>query len=1292
MHVVRQWLTKMVIGIIAAVVAVAPAFAQGTTTSSISGTVVDNGGGVIPGATVVVSNAAGNTFNTITNGEGAFSIPALTPGTYKVTVTLSGFKTAVTDNVRVISGNPASIKVTLQIGTLSETVTVKSSSELINTQTATVSSTLDADQLNRMPTQTRNALNAVTFLPGVNTASTNRNSTVNGLPDSMVNITLDGVSNNDNFNRNTDGFFASVTPRQDAVEAVTVTSAVAGANQGGSGAVSINFTTRSGTNQYSGSVYDYWRDPRFNSNYWFNERNGLEKNDVKLYQFGSRFGGPIRVPGLYDGAGKAFFFVHYEQVRFPNSFTRTRTANHPDTMNGLFRYNAGTTTAPDIRSVNVMALAAANGQISAFNPLVMNQLRYIDTATRSPLGTLAATADPQLNSFVWQSPGKLFEDQPTVRIDVNLGAAHRLSGSAQRVYAERDPDYLNNADARFPGAPNFETFSSSRPLYSVSLRSTILRNVVNELRGGLTSVHGFSAFGQPDDPSSSIASFADLGGYAINLGLGTNWWLTNNPGWRAAPTYSLENSMNWLRGSHSFNVGGAFLRSRAWDSAQQLVPGITLGFNTANDPANGMFNTTNFPGASAAQLTNARAVYAMLTGRVSAVTGQAALDPDTNQYVAFGPRRREGRLDTYSLYAQDSWRIRPTLTLTGGLRWDLQQPYTALNDTMSAVEFPSVCGLSGLGDGSTYNKCAFNSRATGGVTPQYVQFSSGTKGYNTDWNNLSPSLSVAWRPNVQSGWLRTMLGDPEQATIRGGYSVSYERQGLGAFSGVYGGNPGSTIALSRNANTGLVPAGESWPVLLSETSRLYQQAFPATVTYPIAVRPDRADSISAFAPDLQVASARSWTVGLQRSISRDMAVDIRYVGTRGVDQWSSLNYNTRDIEGNGFIDEFKLAVANLQANNAAGGTRAGSFRYFGPGTGTNPLPIYLAYLNQSTDALNVSAYTGTDWTNTAITQDMIFVNPSPTNAAADLDGDLTRRNRALAAGLPANFFVLNPAVNAVNVTDSGAYSDFHALQVDLRRRLARGLSSSVNYQYATEGGSAFRGFRYGRVMNPVANVRHAFKTQWDWEIPVGRGQRFGTNMNAWLDGALGGWSFRGVGRVQAATVDFGNVRLVGMSAKELQSMYRHDIRIDPSSGLRSVYMLPDDVILNTRRAFSLDPGTVDGYSTALGAPAGRYIAPANRPDCIQLKAGDCAPRTLLIRAPWFSRFDVGLSKKFRVKGTANIETAFEVLNLFDTINFNNVSAAGAGATIFQTTAAYTDPSNSYDPGGRLGQLMFRFSW
>jgi hypothetical protein len=290
---------------------------------------------------------------------------------------------------------------------------------------------------------------------------------------------------------------------------------------------------------------------------------------------------------------------------------------------------------------------------------------------------------------------------------------------------------------------------------------------------------------------------------------------------------------------------------------------------------------------------------------------------------------------------------------------------------------------------------------------------------------------------------------------------------------------------------------------------------------------------------------------------------------------------------------------------------------------------------------------------------------------------------------------VNPDANQVNVYDSGAFSDYHALQLEIRRRLSRGLQVNGSYQYALEGGSSFLGFHYGRAMIPTnGSVRHAIKTQWDWKLPVGRGERYGANAHPILNGIIGGWQFNGVGRIQARMSNFGNVRLVGMTKEEAQQLYKWDVRVDPASGLRTVYTMPDDVILNTRRAFNVSASSPTGYSD-LGVPTGRYFAPANSADCLQLKAGDCAPQTLLLRAPFFSRFDIGVTKRFPIQGRVNFELRADILNVFDNINFNVTDASrtpGTGATIFQTNAAYTDLSNTFDPGGRLGMLVFRLNW
>ncbi len=1292
-----------------------PMGADAQSTASISGVVKDTDGSVLPGVTVVVrDDASGVAQEVTTDGEGRYQATALGAGSYTVSASLAGFKTATAKSVRVAPGQPVAIALTLEIGQLEETVIVTSSAELVNSQNGTVAATLNSDQLTRLPTPTRNALNAVAFLPGVNTTGTNRDSTINGLPESFISITLDGVSNNDNFLRNTDSFFASVTPRQDAVEAVSVTLSSAGAQVGGgAGAVTMAFQTRSGGNRFTGSAYEYYRNPSFNTNYVFNEINHQPKNEVKLNQFGARTGGPIVLPGLYDGRNQAFFFVHYEQIRFPNSFTRTRVVYNPRVYDGWFRYQFGN----EVREINLLDLAARNGQLATKDPMMTKIMGMIDAATKTA-GTRAAQSDPLYDNYVWQSPSELFEHQPTVRLDYNVSNNHRLTGSWSSITAKRTPDYLNNADPRFPGAPNQRDFVSTRPLTSLSMRSVLTKNMINELRGGLTAYASGSNFGYPSAITSrnDPGTFADQGGFAIQTAGNTNDWFTSNtPSWRKAPTYSIEDTLTWNKGAHTIMAGGNFLMSNASSEGQTMVQGITLGFNTDFDPAAGLFTTANFPGASGDQLAAARATYANLTGRVATVSSTAVLQGGSGQYEELAPTKLEGGFKVFGSFIQDTWRLKPNLTLTGGLRYDIMSPFEPFSSVMSAVTIESVCGRSGVGDGGAYSRCNFLAPGTlGGTVPQYIQFEKGTAGYETDLNNIAPSVAIAWRPNVQSGFMRTLFGDPDQATFRAGYSVAYDRQGLTRFTDLYGGNRGASVSLNRTASTGtptLVPAGESWPVLLSQTSRLYPSSFNADPRYPIALNANRADSLNAFAPDIEIARVRTWTVAFAREISRDMAVEIRYVGNRGENEWGAINYNsirTENLAANGFMNEFKVAMANLAANNASGvSNRGGSFAYFGQGSGTSPLPIYLAYLNGRRDADNPAAYglnaTGgtlnpsTTYTNATIAGRLAAPNPNPTGAAGDLDGNLTRRNQAQALGYPVNFFVLNPDAANVNVTDGGAFSKYNALQLELRRRLSKGFSANVNYQYAFEGGSQFDGFSFGRAWTdiPVTDnptVRHAIKFQADWTLPIGRGERYAGNIGAFMDALIGGWSVTGVGRFQTTVRDLGNVNLVGMSVDDLQDVYKFYRKGNSATGIDEIWMLPDDIVLNTRRAFSTSNSTANGYSTSLGAPEGRYIAPANSANCIQMRPGDCAPRSVLLLSPWFKRVDFGVAKRVGVGGTRNFEVRFDLLNVFDSPNYTPVNNPGSGENIFRTTAAYTDASNTYDPGGRIGQLMFRFNW
>ncbi len=225
-------------------------FGQGTSTGSIAGTVTDPTTAVVSGATVTIkNNATGQEFTAVTTDNGTFNVPAVQSGTYTVTVTAPGFKQAIVQDAKVDVGSPSTVNVALEIGAQTESITiVGTGAELINAQNATVGTTITGRQIVEQPQASRDALDLITLLPGVQTTGRPRTSTVNGLPKGSLNITLDGTDVQDNLINSNDGFFTFVRPRIDAVGEVTISTATPGAESSGDGAVQIKFVTRGGTN------------------------------------------------------------------------------------------------------------------------------------------------------------------------------------------------------------------------------------------------------------------------------------------------------------------------------------------------------------------------------------------------------------------------------------------------------------------------------------------------------------------------------------------------------------------------------------------------------------------------------------------------------------------------------------------------------------------------------------------------------------------------------------------------------------------------------------------------------------------------------------------------------------------------------------------------------------------------------------------------------------------------------------------------------------------------------------
>jgi hypothetical protein len=470
---------------------------------------------------------------------------------------------------------------------------------------------------------------------------------------------------------------------------------------------------------------------------------------------------------------------------------------------------------------------------------------------------------------------------------------------------------------------------------------------------------------------------------------------------------------------------------------------------------------------------------------------------------------------------------------------------------------------------------------------------------------------------------------------------------------------------------------------------------------------------------LKTGSVHSFSFGYQREIDKNTVVELRYVGNRGVGLQRQYNINEFNTIENGFASEFALAQNNLYANIAAG--RGATFAYFGANTGTSPLPIMLSYFNPATgtnayDPNNPARYAAANFANTTLVAALSRNNPNIGGfSGTSFENDATRRANAIANGRPVNLFYVNPTtgVNGSFIVDNSTKTWYDSGVLEVRRRLSDGLRFQASYVWSKASSNAFAsssvvfaGFTQRENGLELAknvqafDIRHQFKLDATYDLPFGKGRTFFSDSNWFVNGLIGGFTIFPTIRWQSGSpFSLGNVQLVGMTAKELQKEIK--VRKGPSV----VTYLPDDIILNTQRAFNIDVTSSTGYGTTFGgAPEGRFIAPAGYGNCQARYSGECGFNNLILYGPSFFKLDVALSKKFIITERSNVEFRATFLDALNAPNFRiaglNVWSADVvnlgvgGATFGQlgNGSAYQDVSTTNDPGGRLIDLMLRINF
>jgi hypothetical protein len=1325
------------------------------TTGSISGTVTDQTGAVVPGANVAVKGEAGQQYTAVTKGDGGYTIPGVPAGsaTYTVTITAPSFKTAVIQNVKVDVATPATVNAQLEPGNINETVVVASGAEVLQTETATVGTTITGRQILETPIQSRDALDLVTTLPGTTTTGVVRTSSINGLPKSALTIQIDGVDVQDNFLKSSDGFFTFIRPRIDAIDEVTVSNSNPGAESSGDGAIGIRFATRRGTDDYHGSAFWQHRDEGLNTANFQNNYQNQPKNKLRLNQFGGSFGGPIPLPHFGEGGpmiesgrGKAYFFFNYERFHLnETSPVRTRQVLTADAQSGIFRY--GTNGS---RSINVLNLAAANGLPSTVDPTVTSILNTIRDATAikgsfQPLGTGNLWFR---QPFTFSNDGQQRRRFLVLRMDGNITKNHQIEGIWNDQPFRSNVDFLNNVDPTFPGIINAGTQNSDRRSLSIGVRSSFGSTVVNQFRyaqlaGWLGGSSRFDLVGGRDFWAQT------QGGFNVALGSGlTGLTIRNALSSRVSPTADFTDNITWVKGTHTMTFGGQLKNIKTIsDSVNPVVSTVTFGAIAQDTALTNAFSAANIPGANATELANARAVYATITGRISAFNGgNVYLDPDGTYRLNSG-RHFEIEENTNGLFAQDSWRARSNLTLTYGVRWQPQLGAKMNSTNYAILNDPAMLyDVSGVGN-------LFSPGTLTGVEPTFRLNTLGERAFRNDMNNFAPSIGAVWSPDL-NGFMGKIFGRGGDGVFRGGFSRSYIREGTLIVENSVGLNPGGVFGLARSA-TASNPANRLTPGTLFRTPgnpNLTPPAFNSTPVFPRAVDPDN-DATFGFSPDFRSGYVDSWSFGYQRQLGRDTVVEFRYVGNRGKDLQSQYRIDEINAIENGFGNEFRLAQQNLIANINAGrfvcsvatnpcptNNRLATFAYFGPGSGTSPLPIFLSYFSGFGANPNAAAsYTSAEFTALSSVGAIGLLNPANPqvqNLANQLDGafrDNTLTGGQFGTARPVNFVHNCPTTfGFCYLFDNSEKSWFDAGVIEVRRRLSNGLRFQASYQYGksftnayASAGDNFFGLGAGDQSNVAFNtlrnrdldkspsqidLRHAFKFDATWDLPFGHGRKFLSSSHWAADAILGGWTLTPIVRWQSGSpILMENIQLVGMTAKELQDAV--GVYFDQTiNGVKvPVSFLPADIIENTIRANTFEAPRLATTTAAVNttgyplgqAPTGRYIGPAGFGNCQSKSIGECGFRKFVLFGPNFFKVDSSIGKRFNIGEKRNVEFR---MTAFDVLNHTNWRLGGWGGNVNNITAftgqfgqmlsgwAYSDPNGSNDPGGRILDFLIRINF
>jgi len=947
-------------------------------------------------------------------------------------------------------------------------------------------------------------------------------------------------------------------------------------NQGfGQSAMQANFVTRRGSNSYHGRVYEDFQNAALNADSWTRDALGLKKNPLILNNFGGSIGGPVL-------KNKLFFFGGFSMSKQPGGFTASNGALTPLAATGVFTYRDGPQAG---RQVNLFTqVAQPNGLPTSINAMVASEEATVAGAEK--FGAVSAdqvTGNPNMNTVTWTQSAPRTDYYPTIRLDYALAPKFRINFAFNRTYAID----TNASQTPFPG-PAFSNYGASNKFNyyttALGLDWTITPTMVNNFHGGY--FYNFEQFDYDAQPSLYLNNpFVNWalndpgtpGASGQNFNLGTNDWY---------PIFNFADDVTWQHGSHTVTFGVSWWREQDhYSDAPNALESFTLGL-ASGDPALADFNNF-FANASSFDRATAEGLYATLVGRIQSVGPNGpgfSFNPKTNQYnTSANPNgiQLNELQKAWGLYVQDAFRLKPTLTLNYGLRWDFTGDDYDLNHQYQSATPAGIFGPSGVNN--LFQPGVLSTNAND-LDPLYIARS---HQYNP-WNvSPQPTIGIAWNPNYSEGFLGKLFGG-NKTVVRAGFQLrrftepeqyiwdDMSNHGFGYYQNyslqaVSGGGLGTFAP-------GSLALGDPLPPFLF-TPATYSSVIPESVATWINFW-----GAAGMKPNIRQPYTQQWNVGIQRQLGQNNVLEVRYLGSRSVHEWINQDPNEVNIFENGFLTQFQGAQQNLAIYTAAnpGCVNAGNCSFANNGLpGQTALPIF--------DAAFAGEASGGAGAPFADYNSGNFTIPLQQGAAGQVAGMLagpfgtvpyicnlvgnavpncsngTYANATAPGPYPVNFFQANPigagtdGAGITNYMTDGGYGNYNGLQVDFRQHDWHGMQFDVNYTWSHSLGQqpdnqwlgstnqfTMRNLRlsYGPTLFDVRQVVHASGS---YDLPFGSGRRF-LNRPGVVDKIVGGWNVGTITSYQTGSPfllfggfntfnDYadGGVVLTGVTTSQLQS-------------------------------------------------------------------------------------------------------------------------------------------------------------